>query len=299
MDTGVGRLVLMLGEKATINLWGLGPNREEFIVDSNDSTVMSVSEQPVFRDPVNMLFTYEVQGLKSGNAMLEARLFDKPPADIATRRQLWFTMPVWPYIQVSVLGTEYRMADARWGSLVYGSTKAAWRNVKWSNLAMAGCGPTSLAIVLDYLRRLDTAITQNSNGDPGIDPRDTKAYASTYGRSADANLEPAGTNGPEMVGNLDKYWPDFTGEEVFGVDEAIARLRQGHPLLFATNATTYKYTEHGKRDMHTWKNGHFMVILGVDNDEFTFWISDPSRHHSRFIDRDQLVKSRMWYVHKK
>ena len=72
LDDSVGRLVLTLEEKVKIDLYGGGPNGEELTVDFNDPNIGSVSDAPVDRN--GSLLTYEVEGLKSGNAMLEARL---------------------------------------------------------------------------------------------------------------------------------------------------------------------------------------------------------------------------------
>ena len=45
-DANLGRLVLMLEEKARIDLYGGGPNGEELIVGLNDPTIATVSEKP-------------------------------------------------------------------------------------------------------------------------------------------------------------------------------------------------------------------------------------------------------------
>src|ERR1700757_4789909 len=129
LDTGVGRLVLMLEETAKIDLYGGGPAGEDLTVDFNDATIGTVSE--VKRD--GLLRTFQIQGLKSGNAMLEARLFNQTPANAQAQRQLWFSMPVWASLQVSVLGAEYRQAGGTWGNLAYGSTNPRWKHVHWTN----------------------------------------------------------------------------------------------------------------------------------------------------------------------
>jgi hypothetical protein len=296
-DTSVGRLVLMLEETVKIDLWGGGPNGEELIVDLNDPSVASVSANPVNRN--GWLLTYQLQGLKSGNAMLEARLFNQTPVDYAARRQLWFSMPVWAFIQVSVMGAEYRQADALWGNLRYGSTNPAWKNVQWTNMAQAGCGPTSLAIIMDFLIRLDSSSRNVPACFGGTSPRETMDYTSKYGRAADDQGQPSGTSGPIMITNISKYWPDYQGEKVGSVDQAAMLLRQGAPLVFLCHhCTTYKYDSRGNKLTKMWP-GHFMVLLGVENGNQTFWITDPSLAHHKYISREELQKTEIWHIYKK
>jgi hypothetical protein len=110
--------------------------------------------------------------------------------------------------------------------------------------------------------------------------------------------QPSGTSGPIMISNIGKYWPNFAGEKVNTVDEATALLRAGSPLVFlCRNCTTYKYDQKGNKKEMKWP-GHFMVLLGVENDEETFWISDPSLAHHKYISREELEGTDIWYIHK-
>ncbi|PVX75233.1 C39 family peptidase [Paraburkholderia unamae] len=297
LDTGAGRLVLMLEEKVKIDLYGGGPNGEDLVVDLNDTSIGSVSEKPVKRNA--HLLTYEIQGLKSGNAMLEARLFSQAPESYAARRKLWFTMPVWAYIQVSVMGAEYRQRDGLWGNLKYGSINPKWKDVKWTNMAQAGCGPTSLSIVMDYLIRLDSPYRNLPASFPGLDPKEAMQYTSEYGRAADKKGEPSGTSGTVMIENIRKYWPDYEGAKVASVDAAATLLRQGNPLVFlCKNCSTYRYDEKGHKLPKMWP-GHFMVLLGVEQGDKTFWITDPSSQHHKYIDKEELKKTTIWHIYKR
>src|SRR5262249_54984912 len=154
-------------------------------------------------------------------------------------------------------------ADQPWGNLKYGSTNPAWSKVQWTNMAQAGCGPTSLAIIMDFLDRLYSG-DRTPASLPGIDPGQTKDYTSRYGRAADRQGRPSGTSGPVMIGNISKYWPDYEGRKVGTMEDAVALLRAGSPLVFlCRNCTTYKYGTKGEKVTKTWP-GHFMVVLGVE-----------------------------------
>jgi hypothetical protein len=301
-DTGIGRLVLMLGENSKIDLWGGGPPGTELVVDVNDTSMVTVTAAKA--QPALNVVTYELKPLKAGNVMLEARVFDMCPTE-ATRRRDWFSKPVWAYIQVSVLGNDFMQSGGTWGQTKYGSTNQAWKNVTWTTMGYAGCGPTALANVLDYLFRLYVADGRGT----GITPQDTMGYTSEYGRyagpSKDGTLEPQGTSGDIMIKNLDKRWPGYAGEEVTSVDLAVRWLRMGTPLIFLANGatTTWKYNAKGTRDVHRWGGGHYMVLVGVENGpddaKQQFWVADPSRARTRYTSRADLQTCRIWRVFKK
>ena len=42
-----------------------------------------------------------------------------------------------------------------------------------------------------------------------------------------------------------------------------------------------------------------MVVLGVENGDQTFWITDPSLAHTKYISRAELATTQMWYIHRK
>jgi hypothetical protein len=101
-DSKGGILTLIPNETVSIDLYGGGPNDRKLVVDLNDISVASVSSEPIAFNQKSWLSTYSLKALKPGNAMLEARLFDKDPTSYALRRESWFSMPVWAYIQVVV-----------------------------------------------------------------------------------------------------------------------------------------------------------------------------------------------------
>ena len=300
-DSGVGRLVVTLGETGKIDLFGGGPGGIDLVVDVNDPSVATVSSRPVARK--GWVLTYAVTPLKAGNAMLEARLFDMSPTDYQAQRRVWFDKAVWAHCQISVMGGEFAQGDSRWGNLKYGSTNPAWKNVTWTSVGEAGCGPTSLAIIFDYLMRLDPHFPQGPACYPATNPVETMNYTSQYGRTA-VNGIPQGTSGDVMVNNIGRWWPEFAGEQIAGaggkkIDTAISHLRAGRPLLFlAKGQTTYKYAANGSKDTKKWP-GHFMVLLGVESDGNVFWISDPSRARHKFIDRSELQNCFIWRIYRR
>jgi hypothetical protein len=170
-------------------------------------------------------------------------------------------------------------------------------------MGQAGCGPSALADVLDYLFRLFAASGTNAS----VTPRDTMSYASRYGRTAlpdkDGKLAPQGTSGDVMLANVGKYWPGYAGEEIKSVDLAIRWLRTGTPLIFLAtgNVATWKYDQKGTKQVTTW-GGHYMVLLGVESNsqgpDQRFWVADPSLARTKYTDTANLSRCRIWRVYK-
>src|SRR3984893_4699891 len=180
-------------------------------------------------------------------------------------------------------------------------------------MSQAGCGPTSLAIIMDYLLRLERA--QSNHDEPvcyvGTTPKDTMEYTSAHGRKADKDKKessptygtvvPQGTDGTIMMRDISTYWPDFEGEKVLSVDDAARFLRMGSPLVFACRGcTTYKLNAKGEHQNKTYP-GHFMVLVGVESGDKTFWISDPALTHTTHISRGELEgkNNEIWRIYRK
>jgi Peptidase_C39 like family len=301
-DTGIGRVVIMLGETAKIDLWGGGPPGTELVVDVNDTSAVAVSGASSKAGP--NLMTYELKPLKSGNVMLEARVFDICPTP-ETRRRDWFTKPVYAYIQISVMGHDFMQSGGTWGQIKYKSTKKFNLPVEWSTMAYSGCGPTALANVLDYLFRLYAA---TGNAAAGITPLQTMDYSSEYGRAAGLTsggdkMEGKGTDGNVMINNLGQRYPGYAGEKIQSVDLAVRWLRAGTPIIFLANGNTATWSNNpnGSRSVHRWKEGHYMVLLGVEDGpedaNQLFWVADPSLARTKYTSRADLQKcSGMWRV---
>lgn len=287
LDKDARKLALVFEENTNIELAGGGL---EIVVDSDDPGIVEVTNGPI--PTVN---TYAVRGARSGTTKITARTMDRSYADSAARRRSWLTMPVVASLDVTVFGSEYRQAGGTWGNLTYGSTNPHWKDVQWTTMAEAGCGPTSLAMVLDYLDRLSPHAQGNFTY-AGISPRNTMDYTSTYGRAADDKGVPQGTSGKIMMDNVSRYWPDYTSRPVMGIKDAKLLLRQNKPIVFLArdNVVTWKY-ENGRRVEMKWP-GHFMVVLGYEGDGDPFWIADSSRFKGKFISASELAKCSMWLV---
>lgn len=303
-DKGTGRLIVPLGGSVKIQLWGGSNNSNALEVDVNAPDIASVSI--VSRDVAKWTFIYTVNGVNKGTAMLEARDFGATCPTEQSRRTRWLSMPLYTSIQVTVV-PEFLQGQAPWGQKLYQSTNPMWSHVKWTNMAYSGCGPTSLAIIMDYITTYDKRYPRPSNVciAPNVTPLDTMAYASGHGRAADKNNLPSGTSGPVMMKSIGTYWPGYHSEELVAgahaVDLAESYLKAGEILIFLiNNAKTYKYDKKGNLHEHFWK-GHFMVLVGVDStasgQKQAFFIADPSKAQTTFVARKTLENScRIWRV---
>lgn len=295
-------LTLVLNEYTTIDLLDTGgtmiiPGGLPTVVDADDPNVVSVTAEAIKFDAAKSLATYEVMSLRSGKTRLTARPLFKSYADAAARRRDWLSAPVIAELKVTVFGAEYQQAGGTWGNVVYGSTNPTWSNVQWTTMAEAGCGPTSLAVVLDFLERLSPKAPSGAVSFAGVTPKDTMTYTSQYGRAANAQGVPQGTSGKVMMDNISRYWPGYTSRPVLGLDDAKALLRQNKPLVFLAkdNVVTWKYAKNGQRVEKLWP-GHFMVVLGFEGTGDPFWITDSSRFQGKFISASELKKCEMWVI---
>jgi hypothetical protein len=305
LDKDAKTLVLVLDEHTTIDfyLWSasgvmvLVPGGLPMGVDADDSNVVSVSVEPRAFNAAEGLATYEVTAIRSGSTRLTARPLSKSYANPAQRRRDWLSSPIVAELNVTVFGAEYRQSGGPWGKSTYGSTNPAWRNVHWTTMGEAGCGPTSLAMTLDFLERLSPNAPRGAVSFAGVTPADTMKYTSQYGRAANAQGVPQGTSGQIMMDNISRYWPKYTSRPVLNLEDAKALLRQHKPLVFLAknNVVTWKYDQKGNRVQKAWP-GHFMVVLGFEGDGETFWIADSSLFQGKFISASELRRCTMWVV---
>jgi len=300
LDKDSATLVLVVSEHVKIDLFDSSPGIP-LIVDGDNTGLLSVSFNPISMS--TSLATYSVMALNPGIAHITARRVDQlnqsyadnaTPAQIAARRQAWLNAPVLASLEVSVF-VDYAQAGGTWGSLTYGSTNPAWKNVKWTTMAEAGCGPTSLANVLDFLERLSPTAPSDVSY-VAVSPKDTMTYTSTYGRAADDKGVPQGTSGKIMMDNISRYWPDYSARAVTTLDDAKQLVRSHKPIVFlAKNTVTWKYDGKGNKREVNWP-GHFMVVIGYEGKGDPFWIADSSHAQTTFISADELKKCSMWVV---
>jgi hypothetical protein len=187
----------------------------------------------------------------------------------------------------------YEQFDKQWGSKVYGVHKGD------TTIAAAGCGPTSLAIVLQYL--------MNNGSRPrsacrGITPDQTAKYAETHGR-----VSGRGTSPEPMIRGIKENWPDFDGSKV-SLQEAIDLLEEGKLIIFLCKGCR-GYTRN--RDIHRQTDvtygGHYMVLAGVEGFSIVdriFYVVDPGRNSARamrLIKQPELMHRTggFWWVYEK
>jgi hypothetical protein len=186
----------------------------------------------------------------------------------------------------------YEQFDARWGNKVYGT------HPDDTTIAAAGCGPSSLSIVLQYL--------MNNGSRPrsacvALTPEETAKYAATHGRHSGH-----GTNADEMIQGIQKQWPDFDGSRVT-LNEAVGLLEEGKLIIFLCHGCRgYKKGTPLHRQPDTTYGGHYMVLAGVEGigPEQVFYVVDPGRNEKRAmraIKRHELEvhTGGFWWVYQK
>jgi hypothetical protein len=154
-------------------------------------------------------------------------------------------------------------SDCPWSEIRYGTRSSA------TTMREGGCGPTSVAIIVNYhMSRLayrpgTMAVT------PAITPAAACAYFGIdgFGRAyngAGDRATPIGSDGGRMMQSIVKFGPGgFRGEHI-GLGRAKRKLHNGDLVLFAmANAvgTTRGGAPHGYG-----AGGHFMVLSGHSGD---------------------------------
>jgi hypothetical protein len=187
----------------------------------------------------------------------------------------------------------YEQFDRQWGSIVYGNTPGD------TTIAAAGCGPTSLAIVLQYL--------MNNGSRPrdacyAVAPPETAGYAATHGR-----VSGRGTAGDPMIRGIKQRWPEFDGARVT-LEEATGLLEEGRLIIFLCHACSgYNRSQPLHREPNVFYNGHYMVLAGVEGARGPyqlFYVVDPgrnARNAMRAIKRRELQAHTggFWWVYRR
>jgi hypothetical protein len=164
--------------------------------------------------------------------------------------------------------TEFEQWDPRWGAIRYGTSPNC------TNIQAAGCGPTSLAIVLNYLYQEDPESLASQGGFEIVTPPQTATYAATHGRVCNS-----GTSGDTMVTQIGSGFPGYAGQRIT-LEQTVAELRQANLVIFLCHGCTGNTRSGGTKHY----GGHFMVLRSVDSTGRTFSVLDPGAGETRDIE---------------
>jgi hypothetical protein len=186
---------------------------------------------------------------------------------------------------LTTTATRYRQGDPRWGTRRYGQAASC------TNVAAAGCGPTSLAILLNYLFQEDPETVGAANQIELVTPDATANYAETNGRVCNN-----GTVGDTMVTNVSTRWPGFHGRKIT-LDQATSTLRGGNLVIFLCHSCS---GNDAAGVAHSY-GGHFMVLNSVDDQARRFGVVDPAGANVVDITRAELTAhtAGFWTVERK
>jgi hypothetical protein len=180
----------------------------------------------------------------------------------------------------------YEQFDRAWKNVVYGNRPGD------TTIGQAGCGPTSLAIVLQYL--MNNGLRPR-NACHVVSPLETAKYAATHGR-----VSGHGTAGDPMINGIKKRWPGFDGVRV-DLSQATELIEEGKLILFLCKGCKGK----NYRGKPIGYGGHYMVLAGVGSGlgpKRTFYVVDPGRnerHAMRSITYSELQRhvTGFWWVY--
>ncbi|GAC1343004.1 MAG: hypothetical protein NVSMB27_02490 [Ktedonobacteraceae bacterium] len=178
-------------------------------------------------------------------------------------------------VALTSTATEFKQFDSRWGATRYGTSPNC------TNVQQAGCGPTSLSIMLNYLYQEDPESLAASGSMEIVTPQETVPYAITHGRICPDPVTGAGggTVGDTMVTQVHTGWPGYRGR-IITLAEASTQLRSGNLVMFLCKNCTGKNRSGG--DKHY--GGHFMVLNGVNDDGTSFNVLDPGANEAKDIE---------------
>jgi len=171
-------------------------------------------------------------------------------------------------VALTSTATEQKQFDSRWGATRYGQSSNC------TNIKQAGCGPTSLAIALNYLYQEDPESLAASGEMEIVTPEKTAAYAATHGRVCNS-----GTAGDTMVSQVHTEWPGFRGRRI-SLDQTTSQLRSGNLIIFLCKNCTGRNKSGDPKHY----GGHFMVLNGVNNDGTVYNVLDPGARESKDIE---------------
>jgi hypothetical protein len=205
-----------------------------------------------------------------------------------------------------------KMADPGWGNLIYG------RGANFSKMAYAGCGPTSFAIIMNYLLRTQAGGSRIGTGSP-MNPtslndfeveqclRKDASFLNRYpntkqlvldivkwagGNSAirpgpNAKGKLSGTSGAALARNVKQKFQGFAAEIITDANKAVTALRQGELLMVGGRQRGWKTREsllaNPKIPNANEYSAHFVVLWGADQALYKniqiLWVLDPANYN--------------------
>lgn len=172
-------------------------------------------------------------------------------------------------------------------------------------MAYAGCGPTSLAMILNHLARedpegirseyLDRSTPEEhldtSGEERAVTPWQTRDYAeSTPG----ARVCGHGTQS-EAFDDVATGWPGYQGRTVSSGDVR-EELQRGHLLVFHSDGID---REEREAEGEQGYGGHYMVLTGISEDGNTVFVLDPGSHNIRELSLSKVRgadRRRFWVI---
>ena len=160
----------------------------------------------------------------------------------------------------------FLQGDSRWGRLSWGSGQT---------IAAAGCGPTSLSMVLSYLKGIC------------IYPTDVRAWAKPYNPSymvpGGASTQALFTAGGRAFGVSVRSMPTVNANDI------MTALKKGYPVIVSTGAG---------RDNEFTNGGHFIVLRGLTTDGLVL-VNDPNdsqskKHYLKAYSINTIINNCYW-----
>lgn len=160
----------------------------------------------------------------------------------------------------------YTQYDARWGAIKWGAS---------TTIAHAGCGPTTLSMVLSYLT------------EKCIYPSDIQAWTGSYNPTY---CTAGGGSTSALFFNSAKHWGvKCVSIPAVSENAIVNALSKGYPVIVSTGAYyTNEFT----------KGGHFIVLRGLTSDG-KILVNDPNdspnkSHYLKAYDPSFIVSACHW-----
>jgi hypothetical protein len=167
---------------------------------------------------------------------------------------------------------EYKQFDSRWGKEQYGKDSGC------STVGESACGPTSLAMVLNFYELENPEGLASTGSMEIVLPSETVAYAEKHGRICGS-----GTNSVEMMKGVPDKWEGYRGIKI-ELQDVIKELENGRLVIFSCHDCKGK---NAKGETKTYGK-HYMVLNGVDEAGQIFNVLDSGRAEKNNIETIDL-----------